>query len=70
MALLPRDAAWLAAGHDDFRTFPNTARRWAAGRVAVPVYALPGALDAVLALDRPGMLAAGYDLREFAIELG
>jgi ribonuclease BN (tRNA processing enzyme) len=32
---------------------------------ALPVYALPGALDAVLALDRPGMLASAYDLREF-----
>ena len=32
----------------------------------LPVYALPGALDAVLALDRPGMLDDAYDLREFA----
>jgi ribonuclease BN (tRNA processing enzyme) len=32
----------------------------------LPVYALPGALDAVLALDRPGMLDEAYDLREFA----
>jgi ribonuclease BN (tRNA processing enzyme) len=31
----------------------------------LPVYAPPGALDAVLALDRPGMLTAAYDLREF-----
>ena len=31
----------------------------------LPVYALPGALDAVLALDRPGMLAAAYVLHEF-----
>jgi ribonuclease BN (tRNA processing enzyme) len=31
----------------------------------LPVYALPGALDAVLALDRPGMLADGYALYEF-----
>ncbi|AXK33844.1 MBL fold metallo-hydrolase [Streptomyces armeniacus] len=30
----------------------------------LPVYALPGALDAVLALDRPGMLTDSYDLRE------
>jgi ribonuclease BN (tRNA processing enzyme) len=30
------------------------------------VYALPGALDAVLALDRPAMLAGAYVLREFA----
>lgn len=33
----------------------------------LPVYAPPGALDAVLALDRPGMLAEAYELREFAI---
>ena len=29
------------------------------------MYAPPGALDAVLALDRPGMLAGGYVLHEF-----
>ncbi|WP_128801213.1 MULTISPECIES: MBL fold metallo-hydrolase [unclassified Streptomyces] len=32
---------------------------------ALPVYAPYGALDAVLALDRPGMLAAAYRLHEF-----
>lgn len=32
---------------------------------ALPVYALPGALDAVLALDRPGMLDDACLLREF-----
>jgi ribonuclease BN (tRNA processing enzyme) len=32
---------------------------------ALPVYALPGATDAVLALDRPGMLADAYTLHEF-----
>lgn len=32
---------------------------------ALPVYAPHGALDAVLALDRPGMLATAYDLHEF-----
>jgi ribonuclease BN (tRNA processing enzyme) len=32
---------------------------------ALPVYAPHGALDAVLALDRPGMLAAAHDVREF-----
>jgi ribonuclease BN (tRNA processing enzyme) len=32
----------------------------------LPVYTQPGALDAVLALDRPGMLDEAYDLREFA----
>jgi ribonuclease BN (tRNA processing enzyme) len=31
----------------------------------LPVYTLPGALDAVLALDRPGMLSDGYSLCEF-----
>ncbi|HEX2355119.1 MAG TPA: hypothetical protein VHI50_01495 [Micromonosporaceae bacterium] len=29
------------------------------------MYAPPGALDAVLALDRPGMLDAAYALHEF-----
>ncbi|MGH3658688.1 MAG: MBL fold metallo-hydrolase [Micromonosporaceae bacterium] len=33
---------------------------------ALPVYTQPGALDAVLALDRPGMLDEAYDLREFS----
>lgn len=33
----------------------------------LPVYALPGALDAVLALDRPGMLADALTLRELEI---
>jgi ribonuclease BN (tRNA processing enzyme) len=33
---------------------------------ALPVYALPGALDAVLALDRPGMLDQACLLREFS----
>jgi ribonuclease BN (tRNA processing enzyme) len=31
----------------------------------MPGYALPGALDAVLALDRPGMLSDAYSLHEF-----
>jgi ribonuclease BN (tRNA processing enzyme) len=31
----------------------------------LPVYTLPGALDAVLALDHPGMLDDAYELREF-----
>jgi hypothetical protein len=33
---------------------------------ALPVYALPGAVDAVLALDRPRMLADAYEIHEFA----
>src|SRR5262249_40445384 len=36
----------------------------------LPVYAPPGALDAVLALDRPGMLAGGYILHELSIGSG
>ena len=32
----------------------------------LPVYALPGALDVVLALDRPAMLDGAYDLRDVA----
>jgi len=31
----------------------------------LPVYSLPGALDAILALDRPGMLDTAFDLHEF-----
>ena len=31
----------------------------------LPLFTLPGALDAVLALDRPGMLADAYVVREF-----
>ncbi|HEU0285927.1 MAG TPA: MBL fold metallo-hydrolase, partial [Nocardioidaceae bacterium] len=33
----------------------------------LPVYAPPDALDAVLALDRPGMLDEAYELHEFGI---
>ena len=33
---------------------------------ALPVYALPGALDPVMALDRPGMLDGACAVREFA----
>jgi hypothetical protein len=33
--------------------------------VPLPVYSLPGALDAVLALDQPGMLTDAHVLREF-----
>ena len=32
---------------------------------ALPVHSPPGALDAVLALDRPGMLSSALDLHEF-----
>jgi len=32
---------------------------------ALPVFAPPGAVDAVLALDRPGMLAGSYELHKF-----
>jgi ribonuclease BN (tRNA processing enzyme) len=35
---------------------------------ALPVYALPGALDAVLALDRPRMMAKAYALNEFSAD--
>ena len=42
------------------------ARAWAERPVPpLPVYAPPGALDAVLALDRPGMLDGAFELREF-----
>ncbi len=34
----------------------------------LPVHALPGALDAVLELDRPGMLASGHMLHELTAD--
>src|SRR5215472_16493043 len=42
------------------------ARAWAERPAPpLPLYAPPGALDAVLALDRPGVLDDAFDLREF-----
>jgi ribonuclease BN (tRNA processing enzyme) len=72
-------AVFISHGHPDHCADLNPllrARAWggAAGSglalrdgpcLPLPVYAPPGALDAVLALDRPGMLADAYTLHEF-----
>ena len=63
------DAVLISHGHPDHCADLNPLLRARALRdnpaAALPVYALPGALDAVLALDRPGMLAAAHELHEF-----
>jgi ribonuclease BN (tRNA processing enzyme) len=62
------DAVYISHGHPDHCVDLNPLLRARAlsddPAPPLPVYALPGALDAVLALDRPGMLAAAYVLRE------
>lgn len=64
------DAVFISHGHPDHCADLNPLlRARAMGEVPsapLPVYALPGALDAVLALDRPGMLDDAYELREFS----
>ncbi|MEV6815150.1 MBL fold metallo-hydrolase [Micromonospora sp. NPDC051296] len=63
------DAVFVSHGHPDHCADLNPLLRSRALRddppKPLPVYALPGALDAVLALDRPGMLDATYVLHEF-----
>ncbi len=62
------DAVFISHGHPDHCADLNPllrARVLGGGAPPLPVYAPPGALDAVLALDRPGMLAGGYALHEF-----
>ncbi len=63
------DAVFISHGHPDHCADlnPLLRARWLRGDPPppLPVYALPGALDAVLALDRPGMLAGAYVLHEF-----
>jgi ribonuclease BN (tRNA processing enzyme) len=63
------DAVLISHGHPDHCAdlSPLLRARALAGNppAPLPVYALPGALDAVLALDRPGMLDDAYLLRDF-----
>jgi ribonuclease BN (tRNA processing enzyme) len=64
------DAVVISHGHPDHCADLNPLLRARVLRddpaPPLPVYALPGALDAVLALDRPGMLDAGLDRREIS----
>src|SRR6266516_6493794 len=64
------DAVFISHGHPDHCADLNPLLRARAMRDdpagALPVYALPGALDAVLALDRPGMLAGALELTELS----
>jgi ribonuclease BN (tRNA processing enzyme) len=63
------DAVFISHGHPDHCADLNPLLRARALRddpaAPLPVYALPGAVDAVLALDRPGMLDDAYVLHEF-----
>jgi ribonuclease BN (tRNA processing enzyme) len=63
------DAVFISHGHPDHCADLNPLLRARALRddaaPPLPVFAPAGALDAVLALDRPGMLAGALDLREF-----
>lgn len=63
------DAVLVSHGHPDHCADLNPLlRARALGAVhasALPVYAPHGALDAVLALDRPGMLAGAFALHDF-----
>ena len=63
------NAVFVSHGHPDHCADLSPllrARVLGAGDPPVlPVYTLPGALDAVLALDRPGMLDDAYRLHEF-----
>ncbi|WP_030920592.1 MBL fold metallo-hydrolase [Streptosporangium amethystogenes] len=63
------DAVFISHGHPDHCADLNPLLRARTLRddppAPLPVYSLPGALDAVLALDRPGMLTDAYVLHEF-----
>ena len=65
------DAVFISHGHPDHCADLNPLLRARALRddppPPLPVYALPGALDAVLALDRPGMLSAAFVLHEITV---
>lgn len=66
------DAVFISHGHPDHCADLNPLLRARAlgdtpgDATPLPVYAPAGALDAVLALDRPGMLDDAYRLHEFA----
>jgi ribonuclease BN (tRNA processing enzyme) len=64
------DAVFISHGHPDHCADLNPLLRARALRddpsAPLSVYALPGALDAVFALDRPGMLAGAYVLHAFS----
>jgi ribonuclease BN (tRNA processing enzyme) len=64
------DAVFISHGHPDHCADLNPLLRARAlcddPPAPLPVYALAGALDAVLALDRPGMLAGAYVLHELS----
>jgi ribonuclease BN (tRNA processing enzyme) len=64
------DAVLISHGHPDHCADLNPLLRaralGEAPPAALPVLALPGAVDAVLALDNPRMLADAYVLREFS----
>jgi ribonuclease BN (tRNA processing enzyme) len=63
------DAVFVSHGHPDHCADLNPLLRARALRddppAPLPAYTLPGAVDAVLALDRPGMLTDAYVLHEF-----
>ncbi len=63
------DAVFISHGHPDHCADLNPLLRARAltdqPAAPLPVYAPPGAVDAVLALDRPGMLSSAYQLHEF-----
>jgi ribonuclease BN (tRNA processing enzyme) len=63
------DAVLVSHGHPDHCADLNPLLRarvlGTSSPPALPVHALPGALEAVLALDNPRMLAGAYALREF-----
>jgi ribonuclease BN (tRNA processing enzyme) len=63
------DAVYITHGHPDHCSDLNPLLRARAigypTAAPLPIYTLPGAIDAVMALDRPGWLQAYADIREF-----